>query len=842
MTKLTDADHRYLEELNQPAERGGRHGVTRYLFDVYRRRPDLQAAWPDLDGEDGERLVEWAHVHGRQEVPIIDELLPAPPRVFRHHLPPGLQHPPLRPPPLGVNVMGPLRSEVGLGEASRLIVKALDAVDVPTLPAEGVLRPPSRRGHDFARGAAGAASFPISVLCTNPTGYFGLLDELGEEWFRSRVSIGFWWWEAQGAFPLEWRAAEKHLSEVWTASEYVAEALRPFVSVPVVPMRLAVAVDEPATVSRAELGLPDGFLFLFVFDYYSTAKRKNPFAVVEAFRRAFPPGSGASLVVKCNNPRADSSAHRDLLAAAAAHPDVRVVAEYLAPERKDALIAACDCYVSLHRAEGFGLTGAEAMYLGKPVIATGFSGNLDYMTPANSYLVDWTPARVGDGAYPYPPEGTWAEPDVAHAAALMREVFDDPQAAAAQGRRGAQDIRRTHSPAVAGAAMEERLRALAPRATRLGRSGATAASHRVAALLEAGPAPPPRSPLGPIGRLARRVVLRLIRPYTEYERMVNEELLAGLREAEAAADRTAGFELQVAHARAEALAGTRRNGRVRAASNGHYPSLDVEAHRRLQAEIDAIPYWWHCIDLGDGVVTPGAKYGDLAGMRAEWDGLALSDLRGATVLDVGAWDGFYSFEAERRGAARVVALDHFVWSIDPAAAVADGRFTGVPDAESAPGVWDPERLPGKRGFDLAHRALGSRVESVVVDFMTADVDELGSFDIVLFLGVLYHMRDPLGALRRLRALTGGVAVIESEAIVVPGQEDRAVCEFLSGDQLNADPTNWWVPNLRALHDMCEAAGFGRTETVRGPPPAPPADGIEPETEPGHYRAIVHAFP
>jgi tRNA (mo5U34)-methyltransferase len=401
-------------------------------------------------------------------------------------------------------------------------------------------------------------------------------------------------------------------------------------------------------------------------------------------------------------------------------------------------------------------------------------------------------------------------------------------------------VRRTHSLAAAGAIMEARLRALSPLAAHLARAAPEAASHRVEALLAAGPAPPARSPLGPVGRLARRLVLRLLRPYSEYQRMVNEEVLSGLRDAEAAAERAAGLELHLAHARADALAATRRNGHVPAASNGGPPGahLDVDARRRLQDEVDAVPYWWHSIDLGDGVVTPGAKFGDVAGMRAEWDSLRLPDLRGASVLDVGAWDGFYSFEAERRGAARVVALDHFVWAIDPAAAVESGRFTGVPDAESRPDVWQPDRLPGKRGFDVAHRALGSSVESAVVDFMAADPVELGTFDVVLFLGVLYHMRDPLGALRRLRALTDGVAVIESEAIVVPGQEDRAVCEFLSADQLNADPTNWWVPNLHALHDLCAAAGFARSETVQGPPAATaPVEG----TRPGHYRAVVHAF-
>ncbi len=113
-------------------------------------------------------------------------------------------------------------------------------------------------------------------------------------------------------------------------------------------------------------------------------------------------------------------------------------------------VAACDCYVSLHRAEGFGLTMAEAMYLDRPVIATGYSGNLDFMTADNSYLVDHTLVDIGQGSDPYPADGQWAEPDVEHAARLMREVFEHPEQAAERGRAGGRDIRRTHSAQAAG--------------------------------------------------------------------------------------------------------------------------------------------------------------------------------------------------------------------------------------------------------------------------------------------------------------------------------------------------------------------------------------------------------
>src|SRR5262249_5341054 len=149
-------------------------------------------------------------------------------------------------------------------------------------------------------------------------------------------------------------------------------------------------------------------------DYLSVFERKNPLATVRAFTRAFSPGSGACLIVKTLNDDIDPAARQRLVTAAAAHPDVHVIAQRLTHSQRNGLFNAADCYVSLHRAEGFGYTLAESMWLGKPVIATGYSGNLDFMTPENSYLVDHRLVPIGAGNDPYPPDGQWAEPDVEH--------------------------------------------------------------------------------------------------------------------------------------------------------------------------------------------------------------------------------------------------------------------------------------------------------------------------------------------------------------------------------------------------------------------------------------------
>jgi tRNA (mo5U34)-methyltransferase len=270
--------------------------------------------------------------------------------------------------------------------------------------------------------------------------------------------------------------------------------------------------------------------------------------------------------------------------------------------------------------------------------------------------------------------------------------------------------------------------------------------------------------------------------------------------------------------------------------------VDLGRRARKKQAVSSVDFWWHSIDLGDGVVTPGQKTPEI--LTDELRGLALPPLVGRTVLDIGAWDGFYSFEAERLGASRVVALDHFVWSLDrPQLEIylAECAATGVPPAplDDVPQVWD-DHHPGKRGFDLVHDATDSRVEAVVADFMTTDLDRLGTFDVVLYLGVLYHMRHPLLALERVRRVTGAVAVIESQATYVPGLEGYPHCQFFENDELNDDPTNWWAPNLAALQALARSAGFRRVEVMRRAPLE--WDELPAGHEPVGYRAVVHAFP
>jgi tRNA (mo5U34)-methyltransferase len=237
------------------------------------------------------------------------------------------------------------------------------------------------------------------------------------------------------------------------------------------------------------------------------------------------------------------------------------------------------------------------------------------------------------------------------------------------------------------------------------------------------------------------------------------------------------------------------------------PEQEAELLRRIEQR-----HWFHTIDLGAGRSTRGEPPSEVLSARG-----ARPDVTGRSVLDIGAWDGKYSFEAERAGAARVVALDHYVWRLDGEkrqayydACQAEGR---LPDpAMIDTGFLATDGFPGRAGFDLIREYLQSDVEPVVDDFMTMDLDALGTFDVVFYFGVLYHMVNPIEALRRLRRVTGEVAVVETLAVVIPDHAEDSLVEFYAADEVGADYGNWFAPSERALHGMCRASGFRRVET------------------------------
>jgi glycosyltransferase involved in cell wall biosynthesis len=464
---------RFIAWLTSPAVRGGSHGINRYVFHrVLWERGDVLDVFPDLDQYDGPGFVQWCRTHGRRELRFPDELLPenvppvsSPPGAVDPD--PGVRAASTGAQPrggadgsLGVRVTGYMGHVLGLGSAARGYASALTAagVQVSTVTVDlDHLQAPTLLAADYGRHTydelVSEGGHGFELVCVNPDELPDYVSRIGSDYFRG-PRIGVWGWEVD-AIPERWARAFPLVDEVWVYSRFVAENIGAVAPVPVTSLPPPVAAPPPTAPLR--LGVSDGFLFLFIFDYMSTIQRKNPVGLIEAFRRAFGVGEGPQLLIKTINAPLRPLHEEALLLAAQDRPDIHVIDRSLTGEEMNGLIAACDCYVSLHRSEGFGLTMAEAMAVGKPVIGTAYSGNVDFMNSENSLLVNYELTRVGADVEIYPPEAEWAEPSLEHAAALMRRVYDDPETGSRLGARAKEDIARFLSPTATGTAMRSRL-------------------------------------------------------------------------------------------------------------------------------------------------------------------------------------------------------------------------------------------------------------------------------------------------------------------------------------------------------------------------------------------------
>lgn len=439
---------------------GSESGLGPFLRGLH-ARPDLRSAFPRVPGADEPAFLAWARVHALDDGSPAELLGPALDAADRAHRDraPALRTTD-RPAP-GVNVVGFLGAELGIGESARLLISALKAHGIP-FSTRSVDRFAQSRLSGARSGDIGTEVFDTTIVCVNsdltPTVAPAVADLMDRSY-----RIGMWYWEVED-FPATQHGGFAVLDEVWVATDFVRRAVEPHSPVPVrtVTPPLPQRRGEPQW-TREALGLPDRPYLLFSFDFLSTAERKNPLGLVDAFTAAFAPDAGPLLVIKSINADLRPAQAERLRLVAAGRPDILLMEHHLEASARDALVAHCTAYVSLHRAEGLGLTMAEAMAWGRPVIATAYSGNLQFMTDENSFLVPWTPGHVPAGAEPYPAGGRWAEPALDAAAALMRLVVEQPELAAARGARAAADIATLHTAEAAGNMVAERLAELAGR-------------------------------------------------------------------------------------------------------------------------------------------------------------------------------------------------------------------------------------------------------------------------------------------------------------------------------------------------------------------------------------------
>ena len=438
--------------------------LTRYLMALYEMRADVRQVYPDVYGADRAGFLHWAR---EKAVPEMG----ADPGMLASQLP-GSQADPTEargpetagPQSLRVNLVGYLRAALGIGEAARGYAAALQSanVDVSFVDCTQLCSSPEDTAvpaYEFVDPAD--ASAPINVLHVNADQLPLFREAAGESFMDGRYNIGIWAWETT-EFPEAWRDRFDLLDEIWTGSAFMADAVSRVSPLPVLALPHVVDVPDVRG-DRAQFGLPeDEFLFLFAFDFHSTPTRKNPHGTVEAFRRAFGADDRVRLVLKSINGK-NRPEQLGELQRAAEGLRVTVIDEALDGTDRFRLLRSCDAFVSLHRAEGFGLGLAEAMAYGMPVIATGWSGNMEFMDAANSFPVAYELEPLAKADPPYPAGTLWATPDLDHAAEQMRRVRSDSAQVRETCERARARIAERHSAQAIGERVRSRLEWIAAR-------------------------------------------------------------------------------------------------------------------------------------------------------------------------------------------------------------------------------------------------------------------------------------------------------------------------------------------------------------------------------------------
>lgn len=361
--------------------------------------------------------------------------------------------------PWGVGVFGYLTAESGIAEGARGSVLSLEAAGVPVKAINVEVGAFANAESSFAVAESRDNPFAVNLVHLNADHAAMLPDWIGAANYAERYTIAFWAWEL-AEFPDALKPAFEAVHEVWVPSSYVAKALGAKTDKPVRVMPHRVMVEAPAAVSRQKFGLPDdAVLFLTAIDFNSFLERKNILGTIAAFRAAFDGGgSKAHLVIKAHGGASSFRTPRaQLMKAVGGDPRITVIDRVLPRSEVTELQAAADVFVSLHRAEGFGLPIAEAMGLGKLVIATDYSGSTDFVSADCAMPVRYRMVEVGEKAYPLGGGQFWADPDLGEAARLMRLAAEDAALRARLGAAAAERVKRQLDGAVVGARMAARL-------------------------------------------------------------------------------------------------------------------------------------------------------------------------------------------------------------------------------------------------------------------------------------------------------------------------------------------------------------------------------------------------
>ncbi len=360
---------------------------------------------------------------------------------------------------IGVNVIEFTQEKSDLRAISQSNIQALKAAGIPVKINQVQFNCPRHlNSSNDSYGFSYDNDYPINLIHVSPEQLFKVIGYFGDQYFENRYNIGFWNWEMPKFESLDGQIAFDFLDEIWTPSNYTSETISAVSTLPIVKIMHSVSLPIPS-LNREDLKLPNNkFIFLFMFDSFDTFERKNPEGIVQAFIKAFGKSNeDVLLVIKASNLHQASQERDRLKELTTEYPYIHLIDADLSIEEVNSLLYNCDCYVSLHRAEGFGVNLAEAMFYGKPTIATGYSANTEFMNVGNSFLVKYNLVELEQDYKTYKKGDICAEPDIDHAAFLMHYVFNNYRQASQIGTRAAHDIKSILSPENIGIKIKNRV-------------------------------------------------------------------------------------------------------------------------------------------------------------------------------------------------------------------------------------------------------------------------------------------------------------------------------------------------------------------------------------------------
>lgn len=357
---------------------------------------------------------------------------------------------------LGVNVSGYINSEFGLGEAVRSNIRSLESAGIPYVLNNFDLNQHRKEDKTFTE-FTDENPYPINLIHINPDMLDDFIRYRRSAYFEGKYNIGYWIWELN-QFPENWIRFFDLFNEIWTGSRYSMDTISSVSNIPV--LKIPHSINLKTVDDQIELlnTLNDKFVFLYVFDFTSSFQRKNPDKVIRAFLNAFQGNQNVILIIKFSNSE-DFTEKRDFLYSLInSQNNIHIIDGYLHRSELLSLFQRADCYISLHASEGFGLTMAEAMFLGKPVIATAYSANMDYMNVNNSFLVKYKLVEIDETDRFYTKGQVWAEPDTEHCQDLMRYVYENKEKAKKIGKQAERDIYENLSDQKVGSLIRERIK------------------------------------------------------------------------------------------------------------------------------------------------------------------------------------------------------------------------------------------------------------------------------------------------------------------------------------------------------------------------------------------------